>query len=192
MHDKIELLKSWISTGQVTTANNRNIDDLMTLVNQIGLSMGPRLSPKADKVDEDLKKFMGTVQYDEDQIIWGVDEKGGHQRLLDVRAYGAIQNLFLDSEGKVDFEKANEFQDRMGEFIAAAINEKLNPNAYATTVENKKLIDEAREIIQNLKAYGMIHTITAVVYPDGTHEEFISKATDWLEKYYKNRKPENS
>lgn len=39
MKDKIELLKSWISTGQVVTQEGRNIDDLMTLVNQIELSL---------------------------------------------------------------------------------------------------------------------------------------------------------
>ena len=44
------------------------------------------------------------------------------QMLLDVRGWGAIQNLpeFRDSE-----QKAGKFQDELGEWIAEAINEKL-------------------------------------------------------------------
>jgi len=44
-------------------------------------------------------------------------------------------------------------------------------------------LTEAAEIIQHLKAYGMIHPITGVVYPQGTHEEFIKKADEWLWRF---------
>ena len=43
-------------------------------------------------------------------------------------------------------------------------------------------MQEAIEIIQNLKAFGMIHTVTGVVYPEGSHEDFIKRADSWLEK----------
>lgn len=46
-------------------------------------------------------------------------------------------------------------------------------------------VNEACEIIQMLKHYSMIHTITGVVYPEGSHEYFIGKATKFLEKYRK-------
>jgi hypothetical protein len=44
-------------------------------------------------------------------------------------------------------------------------------------------LTEAAEIIQHLKAYGMIHPITGVVYPQGTHEDFIKKADEWLWRF---------
>ena len=44
-------------------------------------------------------------------------------------------------------------------------------------------IKEAKIIIQNLKAYGIIHPITGVVYPEVTHLEFISRANEWLIKH---------
>lgn len=44
------------------------------------------------------------------------------QMLLDVRAWGAIQNL---PEFKNNAQKAANFQDELGEWIAKAINEKL-------------------------------------------------------------------
>ena len=72
-------------------------------------------------------KFIGTAKYDENggQYIWGIDSKGGHQMLADVRAWGAIQNLFKTSKGVIDMEVAEQFQDDLGKFIADAINEKV-------------------------------------------------------------------
>jgi len=78
---------------------------------------------------EDLKDFIGTkVTYDEfgGTYLWGVDKDGGNQMIGEVRGYGAIQNLFKNKKGEVDFDKANDFQDRLGKFIAEAITEKLN------------------------------------------------------------------
>ena len=46
-------------------------------------------------------------------------------------------------------------------------------------------VKEAAEIIQNLKAFGMIHTVKGVVYPDGSHQDFIDRAEQWLYKYHK-------
>ena len=44
-------------------------------------------------------------------------------------------------------------------------------------------LTEAAEIIQHLKAYGMIHPVTGVKYLEGTHEEFIKKADEWLWRF---------
>jgi hypothetical protein len=46
-------------------------------------------------------------------------------------------------------------------------------------------VKEAAEIIQNLKAFGMIHTVKGVVYPIGSHQDFIDRAEQWLYKYHK-------
>lgn len=46
-------------------------------------------------------------------------------------------------------------------------------------------VKEAAEIIRNLKAFGMIHTVKGVVYPEGSHQDFIDRAEQWLYKYHK-------
>jgi hypothetical protein len=71
-----------------------------------------------------VEEFIGKAKYDkEGQLIFGV--KGGNLQLIcDVRGWGAIQNLFT-KDGRIDFDAAYKFQDELGEFIAAAINEKL-------------------------------------------------------------------
>lgn len=77
-----------------------------------------------------IEKFINKAKYDSmGQKIWGVDKDGGHQMIADLRGWGAIQNLFKDKKGVIDMEKAEKFQDEMGEWIADAINEKLkDPN----------------------------------------------------------------
>lgn len=69
------------------------------------------------------QKFIGEkVIYDkEGQMIFGQIE-GKMQLLLDVRGWGSIQNI---PEFKGDLEKAAQFQDELGEWIADAINKKL-------------------------------------------------------------------
>lgn len=44
-------------------------------------------------------------------------------------------------------------------------------------------LTQAAEIIQHLKAYGMIRPVTGVKYPEGTHEDFIKKADEWLWRF---------
>jgi hypothetical protein len=67
-------------------------------------------------------------------------------------------------------------------------NEQSNANkkgmAYdrmLATVANE--LTEASEIIQHLKAYGMIHTVKGVRYPEGSHDEFIKRADNWLARF---------
>jgi len=51
--------------------------------------------------------------------------------------------------------------------------------------ETIELLQEACIIISYLQAYGQIHTIERVKYPEGSHKEFIKKAQNWLEDYKK-------
>lgn len=71
--------------------------------------------------------FIGVkATYDEDgQCIWAIDKDGGHQKLADLRGWGAIQNLFKTKGGLIDEEKAASFQDELGRWLVDAINEKL-------------------------------------------------------------------
>ena len=71
--------------------------------------------------------FLGEkVIYDNfGQFLWSVERSGHHQKLADLRGWGAIQNLFASKKGEVDFDAASKFQDDLGQWIADAINEKL-------------------------------------------------------------------
>lgn len=68
--------------------------------------------------------FRNEVQYDNDGTqIWVIEKtKDAHymHHVADVRGWGEMLNLF-----NLDYDKAAEFQDRVGKFIAEAINEKL-------------------------------------------------------------------
>jgi hypothetical protein len=75
-----------------------------------------------------IKKFIGVAKLDEfgGNYIWGVDKDGGNQMIAEVRGWGAIQNMFKNKDGSINFEDAEQFQDELGKFIVDAINEKLN------------------------------------------------------------------
>lgn len=94
---------------------------------------------KPYKYLKEIKQFIGcSVIYDEwgGGYIWGKSKKDDLQMIaqveevdkpsssnfpiVSVRGWGAIQHLF-----KSDKEQ-REFQDELGQFIAEAINEKLN------------------------------------------------------------------
>ena len=68
----------------------------------------------------------GKFKYDNyGQYIWLVQPDGNHQKIADLRGWGAIQNLFKDKSGKIDMEEAAKFQDTLGEWIVDTLNEKL-------------------------------------------------------------------
>lgn len=56
--------------------------------------------------------------------IWSV-QNGGYQHIVDVRGWGAIQNLVVD--------KPEKFQNDVGEFIVEAIREKVERGEYLQT-----------------------------------------------------------
>lgn len=69
-----------------------------------------------------VPEFIGEhVRYDD----IGGSIFGGLQLIADIRGWGAIQNLFKDGKGMIDTQKAAAFQDQFGQWIADAINEKL-------------------------------------------------------------------
>jgi len=47
-------------------------------------------------------------------------------------------------------------------------------------------LSEAILIMENLMAYGRIHTVKGVRYVEGSHEEILNKAEEWLNKVRKN------
>lgn len=63
----------------------------------------------------------GKVEYDKNgsQYFWIIDPKQGHTMLGELRGWGAIQKLFNNPD------LASEYQDQIGQFIAEAINEKI-------------------------------------------------------------------
>lgn len=68
-----------------------------------------------------IPQYINKAFYDKDSVcILAVSNSGEYQLLLDVRGWGNICNLFPDGD------KAIEFQDNLGQYIADAINEKLN------------------------------------------------------------------
>ncbi len=94
-----------------------------------------------------LSEFIGEkVIYDkEGQDILG-SKSGNLQKLLDLRGWGAIQNLFKHPNGRVDLENAEKFHDALGEWIVKAINEKIERDKgndkykIGTTVRFKEFI----------------------------------------------------
>jgi hypothetical protein len=47
-------------------------------------------------------------------------------------------------------------------------------------------LSEAILIMENLMAYGRIHTVKGVRYVEGSHAEMLDKAEEWLNKVRKN------
>jgi hypothetical protein len=76
----------------------------------------------------DVRDFInGKVTYDKfgGQYFWMEEPDGGSQMLAEMRGWGGIQKLFRRKDGVIDLEAAGEFQDKIGGWIAEAINEKL-------------------------------------------------------------------
>jgi hypothetical protein len=77
-----------------------------------------------------IKEFLGEVIYDPSgQMLFAKQTKDGLQlignvndlpEIVSVRGWGAIQHLFKTEK------EAIEFQDKLGQFMADAINEKIN------------------------------------------------------------------
>ena len=60
-----------------------------------------------------------------------------------------------------------------------------NGNDFIADVSGSSL-SEAILIMENLMAYGRIHTVKGVRYVEGSHEEILNKAEEWLNKVRKN------
>lgn len=78
--------------------------------------------------DKKVTDFIkGPVTYDQDgQYFWINYPDKGVQMLAELRGWGHIQHMFENKKGThVDVKKAGEYQDKIGKFIADAINEKI-------------------------------------------------------------------
>lgn len=78
-------------------------------------------------MNKKIIEFIGKAVYDVNGgMLWSEDQTGCLSHLIDIRSYGRIQNLFLRKlKGQDLIDTANKFQDELGEFIAEAINEKI-------------------------------------------------------------------
>jgi activator of 2-hydroxyglutaryl-CoA dehydratase len=68
-------------------------------------------------------------------------------------------------------------------------HENLNTEETANSdlgVVSGSSLSEAILIIENLMAYGRIYTVKGVRYVEGSHEEILDKAEEWLNKVRKN------
>jgi len=74
-----------------------------------------------------ITDFIGNKVWFDDGVgyIWGEEKDGGCQMIGEVRGWAAIQNLFKNKDGSIDFKKAEDFQDGLGAWIADAIQQKL-------------------------------------------------------------------
>ncbi|MEK7500429.1 MAG: hypothetical protein AAB649_07580 [Patescibacteria group bacterium] len=97
-------------------------------------------SDKYFKQAMQIKDFItGKVTYDAygGQYFWINTPDNGQQVLAMLRGWGAIQNMFKDKKGAIDMEEACKFQDQLGEWVAAAINEKMEREKLAAENINK-------------------------------------------------------
>ena len=76
--------------------------------------------------DELIRKFIGKNVIHDSNKIYGEKDKGGLQPILDVRGWGAIQNMFTEGEPEENISNAAMFQDEMALWIVDAINKKLS------------------------------------------------------------------
>lgn len=78
------------------------------------------------KPNKKLFKFIGNCYFDEyGGYIWGEQPDGDNQLICQIRGWGAIQQLFRNRQGKINHKEGEKFQDKLGKFIAEAINEKI-------------------------------------------------------------------
>lgn len=110
------------------------------------------------------QEFIGTKLMYENATIFSIRENGHCQPIVDLRGFGAIQNLFKDNSGKVNYDAACEFQDSVGEHIKAAIesyerlvkeNEELDKAALSWKETSEKLseaVNEYREETERLQS----------------------------------------
>lgn len=82
--------------------------------------------------EEEIKEFIGekVIYSKEAGLLFGVDKFQAIRLIGEVRGWGAIQNLFKDEGWTRDFDKAQKFQDQLGEFLAEAITEKLTKSSF--------------------------------------------------------------
>jgi hypothetical protein len=101
---------------------------LVKVLDKNNFSYWLSLSTPVSEVPTDLRKYIdGKFKYDSiGQYVWIVDKTGGHQKFADLRGWGAIQNLFKKKNGEIDLKAAEEFQDKVGEWLVSVLNNSLS------------------------------------------------------------------
>ncbi len=72
----------------------------------------------------DIKNYIkGKVRFDEfgGGYFWDDDQN----MIAEIRGFGRIQNIVAKKDGSIDYDEAVEYQNKIGKWIAEAINEKL-------------------------------------------------------------------
>ena len=102
--------------------------------------------------------------------------------------------LRTGQKGHKDMDDGLRISDEMTRLVEEHINQEVEKRIAEKMPS--KAEKEAAEIMQHLKAYGMIHPVTAVKYPEGTHEDFIKRADEWIWRFRSrltcSEKPNNS
>jgi hypothetical protein len=79
------------------------------------------LTGQVSEVPEDIREYVGKAMYDDaGQIIFRGADKDNLKQFLDIRGWGAIQNMFKTPE------EAEAFQDKVGQWVTDVINAKLS------------------------------------------------------------------
>jgi hypothetical protein len=90
----------------------------------------------------------GKVTYDNyGQYFWVNDANEGQQMLAELRGWGRIQNMFKD-KGKYDLDAAEKFQDELGEWVASAINEKLERETEQNLLNKPHVMQRSEQLAE--------------------------------------------
>lgn len=98
-------------------------------------------------------------------------------------AYDQLENKY-QRLANICGEKEHEAKQTADRFADTAM--RLAKENIKFEEENKRLreaLAESVEIMRLLEYYGVIHTVTGVVCPEGTHGNFINKATKFINEY---------
>lgn len=84
-----------------------------------------------------------------------------------------LRKLIHDHNGMCQ----RKLSEQSSEFIAKYKEQNATISDQSKTIEElKKKLTEVKEVMNFLRMYGMIHTVKAVVYAEGSHEYFMKKA----------------
>lgn len=111
-------------------------------------------------------------------------KKMDKDKFVELREKILQQGSTYASENWNVHEKPNEHDNAHDDFIAGALwaikNHSVSHHVSGSSSP------EAILIIENLMAYGRIHTVKGVRYVEGSHEEMLDKAENWLNRVRKN------
>ena len=98
---------------------------------------------------------------------------------------------YLQEKIKTDFNSrqlVNQLDALFQEVLMVMMNDYYSSKAkiFDAPVVSGSSLSEAILIVENLLAYGRIHTVNGVRYAEGSHKEMLDKAEEWLNKVRKN------